>query len=186
MQRYKKLKIVINQNPKPAITNELQELFSRGTFHIFVIQLPKQYMMNKLVFILSIILISTVSCKKKGCTAENAANYNAEAKKDDGSCVYEANASFWFDPGVSGFLVGAYDVTELTVYIDDVSVGKMDPADSKIGPDCNGENFTIVVDLGTVPKKNFGYSVRDNFGTEQFVGSVLLEGNECKSVELKW
>lgn len=29
------------------------------------------------------------SCKKKGCTDETALNYEAEAKKDDGSCEYE-------------------------------------------------------------------------------------------------
>jgi hypothetical protein len=142
--------------------------------------------MNKFVCLLSIILISTVSCKKKGCTTENATNYNSEAKKDDGSCHYEAKTSFWFNEGVSGFLVGAYDVTELTVYMDDVSVGTMDPAEWKIGTDCNGENFTVVTDLGSFSGQNFSYSVRDNFGTEQFKGAVSLVGNDCKSVELKW
>ncbi|MGB1102326.1 MAG: hypothetical protein ACPG21_01725 [Crocinitomicaceae bacterium] len=142
--------------------------------------------MKKYFYILSILMISALSCKKKGCTVENATNYNSEAKKDDGSCVYEAKTSFWFSEGVSAFLVGPYDVTELTVYMDDVAVGTMDPADWKIGPDCNGENFTVVTDLGTFSGKNFTYSVRDNFGTEQFSGTVSLVGNDCKSVELKW
>lgn len=30
------------------------------------------------------------SCKKEGCTDEKATNYNADAKKDDGSCEYPA------------------------------------------------------------------------------------------------
>jgi hypothetical protein len=35
-----------------------------------------------------------ISCKKKGCTNPGATNYNAEAQKDDGSCVFpETNYS---------------------------------------------------------------------------------------------
>ena len=44
----------------------------------------------KNIFLLFLLLFSIGlnSCKKKGCTDLNAANYDAEAKKDDGSCVY--------------------------------------------------------------------------------------------------
>ena len=31
------------------------------------------------------------SCKKKGCMDPNSFAYNAEAKKDDGSCSYPSN-----------------------------------------------------------------------------------------------
>lgn len=34
--------------------------------------------------------ITTTSCKKEGCTDPSAINYSEEAKKDDGSCEYEA------------------------------------------------------------------------------------------------
>lgn len=70
--------------------------------------------------------------------------------------------------------------------MDDVSDGTMDSAAWKIGPDCNGENFTVVMDLKGDVSANFAYSVRDNTGTQQFSGTISLIGNDCKSVELKW
>lgn len=35
----------------------------------------------------------STSCKKEGCTDVDATNYNAKAKKDDGSCTYEEDTS---------------------------------------------------------------------------------------------
>src|SRR5690606_28858692 len=40
------------------------------------------------MFVTAALAVSTVSCKKEGCTDETATNYNSEAKKDDGSCTY--------------------------------------------------------------------------------------------------
>ncbi len=39
--------------------------------------------------LISLFIITTSSCKKKGCTDPTAINYNENAKKDDGSCTYE-------------------------------------------------------------------------------------------------
>tara|TARA_Y100001978_G_scaffold121686_1_gene108559 strand:- start:3274 stop:3993 length:720 start_codon:yes stop_codon:yes gene_type:complete len=66
------------------------------------------------LFIASIFIMSSISCKKKGCMDSAAANYNSEAKKDDGSCVYTpiitmigaadttiSVATEWTDPGAT-------------------------------------------------------------------------------------
>jgi hypothetical protein len=39
------------------------------------------------LLLLSLTVISFSSCKKEGCTDNNASNYDEKAKKDDGSCV---------------------------------------------------------------------------------------------------
>lgn len=44
--------------------------------------------MKKLLIGVAVLSLAAVSCKKEGCTDENATNYNADAKKDDGSCTY--------------------------------------------------------------------------------------------------
>lgn len=36
----------------------------------------------------ALLLGTSTGCKKKGCMDQNAVNYNAEAKKDDGTCKY--------------------------------------------------------------------------------------------------
>jgi hypothetical protein len=91
------------------------------------------------IFILSLLIFGINSCKKKGCMDSTAANYNAEAKKDDGTCVYTpvitligaadttiSVATEWTDPGataanIDGAIVqvmdnSAVDASEVGVY----------------------------------------------------------------------
>jgi hypothetical protein len=42
------------------------------------------------------------ACKKKGCTDTAATNYDSEAKKDDGSCVFPADETFYTEVVVGG------------------------------------------------------------------------------------
>ncbi|NBR14054.1 MAG: DUF4856 domain-containing protein [Crocinitomicaceae bacterium] len=44
----------------------------------------------KVIAVAFLALASVTSCKKKGCTDPTAYNYSSEAKKDDGSCSYDA------------------------------------------------------------------------------------------------
>ena len=46
------------------------------------------------LFAISALVTTVISCKKKGCTDPNAANYNSKAKKDDGSCTYNATPTY--------------------------------------------------------------------------------------------
>ncbi len=50
----------------------------------------KNFRITRYVTIAAIagLTLSLNSCKKEGCTDETATNFNSEAKKDDGSCVY--------------------------------------------------------------------------------------------------
>ncbi len=40
-------------------------------------------------FFVILLIIFNVSCRKKGCTDPSSTNFDPEAKRDDGSCVYE-------------------------------------------------------------------------------------------------
>ncbi len=42
----------------------------------------------KNIFYLIVVLFIGISCKKEGCIDSTASNYDADAKKDDGSCIY--------------------------------------------------------------------------------------------------
>ncbi len=63
----------------------------------------------KLVVVFAL-LISSVSCKKKGCTDSNATNFVEKAKEDDGSCVFERDQ-----------FIGSYNVKESCIYEDDAT-----------------------------------------------------------------
>ena len=53
-------------------------------------------MKKKIVLIITTVLLSSIllnSCRKKGCTDEDATNYEKKAKKDDGSCDFSTQSS---------------------------------------------------------------------------------------------
>ena len=55
-------------------------------------------MMKKNISRISLLLVATLvvfsSCKKHGCTNQNALNYSSEADKDDGSCILASQSIF--------------------------------------------------------------------------------------------
>lgn len=83
--------------------------------------------MRKYIFVLTglITVFAITGCKKKGCTDATAANYNSEAKKDDGSCHYAPDPRDAYTGSYlvtdSLFMMGSF--SEIKVYTLQVSTG---------------------------------------------------------------
>lgn len=145
--------------------------------------------MNKMFFIVAIIGLSftSTSCLKrfkKGCTFEDATNYDKKVGQDDGSCTFESKTSFWFKQTKSNSLNNS-GVTNLTVFIDEISVGNLNPTEWKVGPDCDGGNFTINNNWIGTNSKYINYLINDQNGTKRFEGDIFLTPASCNNVELK-
>jgi hypothetical protein len=54
-----------------------------------------------LMTVTSVLGLGIASCKKKGCTDPDALNYNAEAKKDDGSCQYDSTSDVYVSANIT-------------------------------------------------------------------------------------
>jgi len=136
---------------------------------------------------LPITLLLMSSCKKEGCTDPDSKTYNADAKKDDGSCQYEGNSVLWYNETTSNYLQDDGAIT-LTYYVDGVVVGSSATSVYWTGsPDC-GQNgsITITKDLGDVKSKSYTYSVIDQTGYEYWAGSLNFMANTCEATELIW
>ena len=76
--------------------------------------------MKNLRFLTLAVVVASVSflssCKKKGCTDKDGINYNADAKKDDGSCKYApVNEKFY---GTYNMLLGCGDPHVMTITLE--------------------------------------------------------------------
>ena len=73
--------------------------------------------MKKIVVVFTIfsIIAAIASCRKKGCTDTYATNYDAQAKKDDGTCEWatEHNLTFSFSHNYDGTAVSSSDFNDL-------------------------------------------------------------------------
>ncbi len=127
------------------------------------------------------------SCKKEGCTDSSSKNFNADAKKDDGTCKYEGQVVLWYGKATSTNLQDDGAIT-LTYYVDGKVVGSSATSVYWLSrPEC-GQNgsITITKDLGEVKNKSYTYSVKDQTGFEYWTGVANFTANTCESTELTW
>ena len=111
----------------------------------------------KFIGLASLLLLSATACKKEGCMDVLATNYNEEAKKDDGSCIYptfEAPNTYTFTDGsgnntvsYTGQIERLDQLTEMATYVNSgkeavLSVAVMDAMFQNTGNN-GGGNFTF-------------------------------------------
>ncbi len=134
---------------------------------------------NYLLFV-TIFVFALGACKKKGCLDQNATNYNSEAKKDDGSCLYEGSAVIWFNtPKVIEY--SATGTSNLVFYLEGIQIGTLNLLDFiNTAPACGGDHaVTVKRNLDSAPSKSFSLVVKGDSGATLDTYSLTIVGNKC-------
>ncbi|MCG8574834.1 MAG: hypothetical protein MI810_08125 [Flavobacteriales bacterium] len=145
--------------------------------------------MKKTLLFIGLGLLTLASCKKKGCTDENAANYDVTAEKDDETCEYNATGVFYYDQDTYLATLVTPPINELSYYIDGVLIGTIGSDNSWTDsglPDCSSTGLMqFTVSMGAQKQKLHNYEVR-NAATDAvvFSGSMVFVGGTCHAVEL--
>lgn len=87
--------------------------------------------------------VGTVSCKKQGCTDELATNYDAKAKKDDGSCAYPEEET-------------AVEVVTKAGFISSNETWTADKIYKLVGKVVVNDGVTLTIEPGTIIKGDEG------------------------------
>lgn len=125
--------------------------------------------MKKIIYLLvvSSLSIGINSCKKKGCMDVGAANYDADAKKDDGSCVYSPVITINGDASMT------------------ISVGSGYTDLGATATNSDGSNVAVTVDSSMVNDSVVGsfnvvYSASNEHGTTETARTVnVVINHEC-------
>ena len=121
------------------------------------------------MMILAAGLIMT-SCKKKGCTDETATNYNAEAKKDDGSCEYA-------DPVVDdeSMVIVSSNITSNTTWTND----KVYILNTRVAVESGA---TLTIEAGTIIKGEVGSGANATALIIARGGKLMAEGTSTEPI----
>lgn len=131
---------------------------------------------------LSVFALAITACKKPGCDDETALNYSKKANTNDGSCIYEGTAVFYFKDSTSIHLNDA-GITELKFFVDSQLIGTKFSFEYWIGdPDC-GQAVTFIKSMKE-PETNYYYHVHDQNGLDVWNGTLTTVGDECVLMEM--
>lgn len=127
-------------------------------------------------------------CKKEGCTDGIAKNFDSKAKKDDGSCSYEASVQFWFDAATS-LDMSLDDISTLTVYIGDEELGTYlvdDFSDST--PSCGASGIiSKTFQLGSSKSKKVSFEIVDDNDEVVDSGDLVIEASaKCNNYQIEY
>lgn len=121
----------------------------------------------KLKFFWLILAVFTINGCRKGCTDCNAANYNPDVRRDDGTCEYKRDR-----------FIGKFDVLRLT-YMHGSAVPA--PFWSNSGPDVL--KYYVVIDTGSDAIRLSVDNI-DGFGVS-FEGVVYPDDNDTFSFDFE-
>ena len=135
----------------------------------------------------ALVLVSIGGCEftYNGCMDPEAVNFDATAETDDGSCMFQGEAVFWYDAAISEDL-DAYLSDSLTFIIDGNEMLTVETNSYwLVAPACGASNsYTISLDLQDGEPQVSTYQVIDNFNDILWDGLVAFNVNGCTAVEL--
>ena len=131
-------------------------------------------MKTKNLLLVAIVLlgITTMSCKKEtGCTDSTATNFKSSAEKDDGSCTYKGNATFW---NLNTSSLGNVDV-----YVNSIPQGTI-TLDYTSTPSCSANGCVTY----TAAPGAYSYTASEQGTTRTWSGTVTITSKGCATVKL--
>ena len=147
----------------------------------------------KNIYVILALTLAFTSCKKEGCTDETASNFNENAKKDDGSCVYDpayvvpTTYSFVDENGVStvdysGQTARMNQLREMVAYLSTGTTNTLSAQQLKdMFSNTNGNGNGAFTFTSTKQLKDKCFAL-DQTLFESFMDSVALASNSFSQI----
>ena len=146
------------------------------------------------MMLFSVAITTFTSCQKKGCTDDDASNFDSGAKKDDGSCNFKAGVCFWTSQATANAAVASGCASE-KFYVNGSLIGSSAASVYfASAPSCTSGSAHSSYDLGNSKTKACTYTITGDFPTGSSTGGDTTETvgsgtftldahNSCLSIE---